>query len=342
MTNIGDLLQALPATKDEIQSKLGISERTFQKTRKLAREQGIHVDYDRSNRVYTNNTRSNETQEQLRGKTIDYLVSTGLSEKEAENALQKLQRPEHMRFNTKKIDIPDRRIKYGVISDTHMGHKRYRSDILEHAAKNFKREGVEFILHAGDILEGMSGRDAHIYELDKIGATAQMDYAASELSKLTAVAPVYAITAENSHDGWFKSKGNMGLEVGPELERRVDGFNFIGYDEVDVETDAGLRIRLRHPGGGTAYAISYKMQKYINAMSGGQKPDVVHQGHYHKLNYLFYRNIHAFDAGALQEQTIFMKKKESPSMLAYTIIDVGVDKEGGVDRIRPEFVTFFE
>jgi hypothetical protein len=153
--------------------------------------------------------------------------------------------------------------------------------------------------------------------------------------------PIYGITAKNSHDGWFSSKNNMGFEVGPELEEKIKNFNFLGYDEADLNLENGLKIRMTHPGGGTAYAISYKLQKYINSLSGGQKPNMLFQGHYHKADYLFYRNIHAYDSGTLESQTNFMKKKGTPAMLGYWVIDVRANKKG-VDSVRNEFIPFYE
>lgn len=339
MTNIGDIIRELPATKDEITNKLELSDHEFQKVRQQAKQEGINVFYDRSNKVYTTGV-DMVNEENLEVAVHQYLSQKGMSSQEAKQFIQAIDSGRPINQRTTRIPFEESRVKYGVISDTHMGHKMYRADILEHAVENFRKEGVEFVVHAGDIMEGMSGREGHIYELTHLGATAQLDFAEKELQKITDEFPLYAIIANNSHDGWFNNKGNTGLDVGREFDRRLDDFHFLGHDEQDIQLDNGLTIRLRHPGGGTAYAISYKMQKYLLSMDDDDKPDIVHQGHYHKLNYLFYRNIHAFDAGALQQQSIFMKKKDSPSMLAYTIMDVGVDKQGNVDRVKPEFVTF--
>lgn len=82
-------------------------------------------------------------------------------------------------------------------------------------------------------------------------------------------------------------------------------------------------------------------QKYLNSISGGQKPDIIAEGHYHKAMYMFYRNVHFFESGALQDQTIFMKKKQTPSMTGYWIIDAWANKHG-VDKIKSEFVPFFQ
>ena len=237
-----------------------------------------------------------------------------------------------------KIPFNSKRLKFGVISDLHIGHKNFREDVLDHAIKYFNYQKAEFVLIPGDILEGMSGREGHLYELSHLGATNQMNYAIDLLSKIEK--PVYAITATNSHDGWYSSKNNMGFEVGPKLQEAIKDFKFLGYDEADLLLDSGLKIRMTHPGDGTAYAISYKLQKYINSITGGDKPHILFQGHYHKAEYLFYRNIHGFDAGTLQNQTIFMKKKQTPAMVGYWMVDVRSGKNG-VDSVRSEFVPFY-
>jgi len=269
----------------------------------------------------------------------DYLEKKGLTKKELNKIIKVKSTPQPKLNQRVKLDTDSKTVYFGVISDTHMGHNKYRPDVLKHAKKKFDAEGIEFILHAGDICEGMSGRDGHIYELQYQGASNQLDYATEQLSQFEQ--PMYGITANDSHDGWFHSKANMGLDVGTELERRLPNFNFIGNDEADVITDAGMMIRLVHPGGGTAYAISYKAQKYANSLSGGQKPHLVFEGHYHKALYMFYRNMHMFEAGCLEDQTIFMKKQGTPAMVGYWIIKATGTKKG-VTEIEPKFIPFYE
>ena len=332
------ILSKLPNSKHGLE----LDDSKFKRVREELRDNGFDLRYDRSSKTWNVDKGESVSSSGLERVVSDVFTKEGISVDEASRLIKLVKKPNHSEnsYSKTKLDIPDKHIKYGVISDTHMGSKDYRPDILEHAVNKFNREGVDFVLHIGDILEGMSGRDGHIYELTHIGATAQMNYAVEQLSQIKQ--KVYGITATNSHDGWFSSKGNTGFEVGPELDGKIENFNFIGYDEVDIETDGGAKIRLLHPGGGTSYAISYKMQKYINSLSGGDKPQIIHQGHFHKLNYLFYRNIHAFDAGALQAQTSFMKKQGSPSMLGYTIVDLFLDKDSSVNSIKPEFVTFYD
>ena len=241
-----------------------------------------------------------------------------------------------------KIDFPDRHVKFGAFSDSHIGHSDYRPDILRKMIADGKRQGIEFWVNSGDTIEGMSGRDGHIYELTHLGASSQLDYFAKEFKLFRNT--VYSIEAQNSHGGWFKSKGNMGLNIGEELAMRSKHYEFIGYDEQDLVLDNGFKIRLQHPGSGTAYALSYKGQKYIDSISGGKKPHMILTGHYHKVIYMSYRNIHYVGAGTLCNQTPFMRKVGTPAHVGYWIIDVNMHnkKSKGVERVTTQFVPFYE
>lgn len=272
-------------------------------------------------------------------KILDYLKERGVSLKNIKRTIEQLENGNKPQYK-EILPFSKTHIKFGIISDLHIGHRDYRPDILSHAAKYFKQEKVDFIVNAGDTLEGMSGRDGHIYELSAIGATAQLELFEKEFKKLKDF-KVYSIEADSSHGGWFSSKGNMGLDIGKELSMRAPNYIFLGYDEQDLKLKNGLKLRLRHPGGGTAYALSYKMQKYIDSISGGQKPHIVIQGHFHKSMYMFYRNIHCIDAGTLEAQSPFMRKIGTPAHLGYWIVDAYINKKG-VERFKQEFIPFYE
>jgi hypothetical protein len=181
----------------------------------------------------------------------DFLKGKGITKNQLNYMIDNKQKTNPIKRKDIRLPFDYERNKFLVISDLHIGHKNFREDILDDAIKYSKHEGCEFVLIPGDILEGMSGREGQIYELEHIGATKQMDYAVEQLSKFDI--PIYGMTATNSHDGWYSCKGNMGLEVGPELERRVKNFKFLGYDEVDLEFGKGIKARMVHPGGGTCF-----------------------------------------------------------------------------------------
>ena len=229
-------------------------------------------------------------------------------------------------------------VKLGIMSDTHIGHSRTDEDFIVSAFKHFAKAQVEAVYHAGDLLEGMSGRDGQIYELSHIGFQAQMD-AAVELFKESPV-KIYGITG--NHDAWYMKKQNMGVNVGKALEERLPGkFEFLGESEADVELAKNIKMKLFHPNDGTAYAISYKPQKLVESLGGGEKPNIIIEGHYHKSLQMFTRNVHIFEAGTFMNQSEFMRLKKIPSHKGYWILDIYYGGRG-VERLVTEFVPRYD
>lgn len=260
-----------------------------------------------------------------------------LSPDEAKNVLRQLSRPERARKTFDHYN-GSKKSRFMVVSDTHIGSKFYRPDIMDAAAKMAKQHDVDAIYHAGDVIEGMSGRDGHIYELQDIGVSAQMDRAVSELEKLTATGkPLYFTTG--NHDEWAKTKANQGHLVGPDIEARLKGSKFLGEYTAQIALSPTVNLWLTHEGA-SSYALSYSGQKRINSLAGGSKPDIVFNGHIHKSLYMFYRNIHYFEAGTMQDQTPFMAMKGSPAMTGFWIAEVSHNKKG-VNGLTSKFFPFY-
>jgi hypothetical protein len=281
---------------------------------------------------------------ELEKEIIKVVKQKKLNPEEFKRALDGFLKPNYQKYEPERVNFPERHVRFLAFGDCHMGHKEYRPDVMEKMAKDAKRSHCDFAVNCGDTIEGMSGREGHIYELEKIGATEQINYFIEQFNKFEKGFKVYSIEASQSHGGWYGSRGNMGLDIGKTLEEKSENYKFIGYDEQDLILENGLKIRLKHPGGGTAYAISYHMQKYIESLSGGQKPNLLFQGHYHKSEYVFYRNIHGYDVGCLMNQSIFMKKKNTPAHIGYWIVDVKLNRSKSkiVERVTNTFVPFFE
>jgi hypothetical protein len=79
-----------------------------------------------------------------------------------------------------------------------------------------------------------------------------------------------------------------------------------------------------------------------DAISGGEKPNIMAIGHYHKAEYLFYRNIHMFQAGTFCAQTPFMRGKGIAAHMGGWIISVIVAEDGSILSIIPEFIPFYK
>ena len=224
-------------------------------------------------------------------------------------------------------------MRFGVITDTHIGSKYFREDWFDGAVDRFHEYGVDFVMHVGDITEGMSNRPGQIYELDHLGYTAQRDVAVEQMRKIERT--VYVI--DGNHDRWF-AKSN-GAYVVPDICDRVDDMHFIGHD-MGVLTIGGIDIMMWHGEDGSSYAHSYRLQKVIEALPGGSKPNILLAGHVHKMGYFFIRNIHAVSAGCLQEQTAWMRGKRLEAHTGFWIIECDVN-DGSIVRFSPNFFPYY-
>jgi hypothetical protein len=84
------------------------------------------------------------------------------------------------------------------------------------------------------------------------------------------------------------------------------------------------------------------MQKMIESMSGGEKPNILAVGHYHKAEYIFYRNVHTFQTGCTLAQTPWMKGKGIAAHIGGWIVEVHVDDEGTITRLKQEYIPFYK
>jgi predicted phosphodiesterase len=87
---------------------------------------------------------------------------------------------------------------------------------------------------------------------------------------------------------------------------------------------------------------SYKLQKFIDAMRGGEKPHILAQGHFHKTFYMFYRNIHAFSVPSVQGYTSFQRGLALGNDMGAWVVEAKIDKEGNVITLNPELIPVYE
>lgn len=230
--------------------------------------------------------------------------------------------------------------RFGVISDTHLGSLYTAPERVLEAFNTFKERGITDILHPGDVVEGMSNRAGHVYELrpEGLGYTRQLKYAIEVLSEWDG--EIYAVSG--NHDRWFIKSG--GADILEAISQRLENFHMLGHDVGDlyIDTEYGqLHIGLWHGEDGASYATSYRIQKVVESLPGGQKPHVLLTGHVHKTGYFMERNIHALLSGCLQSQTPWMRGKRLPAHTGYWTVTVGFNDDG-VYAFSPMWYPFYE
>lgn len=233
------------------------------------------------------------------------------------------------------VSFEGKRIRFGAITDTHIGSVFFNRSRLEQAFDEFHKEDVDFITHSGDVTEGMSNRAGHVYELTHIGYDAQKAEAKDIFGQWTDT-PIYAV--DGNHDRWYlKSNGAI---IVKDIDNALPNFHFLGHDEGDISLNGRASLRLWHGEDGNSYSLSYRLQKIIESLSGGEKPNILVAGHTHKSTYIFERNIHCISAGCIESQTRWMRSKRIAAHVGFWIVDAWVGKRG-ISKIRQTWYPYY-
>lgn len=230
----------------------------------------------------------------------------------------------------------DKFIRFGLLGDTQINSKYTQITHLHEAYRVYAEEGIDTVYHSGDIDEGEQMRQGHQYECYTQGADDHLDEIVRVYPIVQGIETSF-ITGNHDHSLIVRA----GYDIGRAIASKRPDMKYLGQSQAYIELTPNCTLELRHPGDGTAYAMSYKIQKMIEAMSGGEKPNLLAVGHYHKAEYLFYRNVHAIQTATLQAQTPWMRGKGIAAALGYWMIEMTVDGEGHIQRFTPTYFPFY-
>ena len=227
-------------------------------------------------------------------------------------------------------------VRFAVLGDTQFGSKYTQITHLHNFYDRLVMEGIDTVYHTGDIVEGLKMRVGHEYELYVISADAMRDDVIKNYPYREGII-THFITG--NHDASIYKQ--VGYDIGAAIADKRPDMHYLGKDCAVIHITPKCTLELRHPWDGTAYALSYKPQKMIEAMESDSKPNILAIGHYHKAEYIFYRNVHAIQTGCFQGQTPFMRGKGISAHLGGWIVTIKVLDDGTIIDFKPEFVPYY-
>lgn len=231
----------------------------------------------------------------------------------------------------------DKILRFALCGDNQENSKYTQITHLHSFYDLLVKEGIEIAYHTGDIDEGEDMRQGHKYECYDQGADNHVENIVRNYPQRGGIRTEF-ITG--NHDWSILKK--VGYDIGVAIAAKRPDMKYLGQGNAIISLTPNCTLDLRHPGDGTAYAISYKSQKMIEAIQGGYKPNIMAIGHYHKAEYIFYRNIHCFQTGCFQAQTPWMLGKSIAAMVGGWIVEVHVDGEGTITRCKGEFIPYYK
>lgn len=224
-------------------------------------------------------------------------------------------------------------IRLLMISDTHLASKYDRIDILNYLYEKAKDKKTNYILHSGDLTEGLSDRPEQIYSLKEASYIGQRDYAIEKYPKSDI--PTYLISG--NHDLWWFKK--CGADICKDIANQREDIIYLGSDCEDLHIGK-LKIRLFHGKGGSSYAKSYKLQKYLDSIPIEERPHILQTGHIHQAFYMKQGKTHCFQTSCLQDLTPYERSCGFNNDKSCWWVDIYMDNKGNPIKIKQELETF--
>ena len=248
----------------------------------------------------------------------------------------------------KLISSADGVHRFGLVADSHYGSKYAREELVEQLYDWFEAEGITNVFHCGNWIDGERRFNKFDLLPEAHGMDAQLDLMVERYPVRESITTYYV--AGDDHEGWYAQ--DFGVEIGEALQRKArevgrKDLRYLGYKEAFVllehrKTKKHTRLLVDHPGGGSAYALSYAAQKRVEAAQGGEKPGIWCFGHWHKHGYFVVRNVHCILVPCTKDLDPFGRKKGLEYTLGGVIVEVKQDRGGAVEQLNPQFKLFFD
>lgn len=238
--------------------------------------------------------------------------------------------------------------RLGVISDTHIGSKYCREDVISDLYDWYSSEGIERVYHCGNWIDGQSHFNKYDLLPEAHGMQAQLDLMSARYPAKQGMKTYYV--AGDDHEGWYAQR--EGVDIGRALEdtaRRAGRRDlvYLGYKEAFITLENSKsgkhsRMLVDHPGGGSAYADSYAAQKRVEAAQPGEKPGVWLFGHWHKIGYFRPRGVHVLLAGCTKDLDPWGRKKGLRYDVGGSIIEMRQDEAGAIVEFTPRIRVYYD
>ena len=233
--------------------------------------------------------------------------------------------PKAVKLN--KPDLDDKDIvtnEFLFISDTHLCNVHQQLHLVYQLYAEAQERGITKVLHFGDLTDGFYPNrkpypsQQFLYDFNDQGYYVLDNYPHFD--------DIETLMILGNHDVRHFANGGASLDKWIGLARK--DIKILGQDTADLVID-NVKIKMDHPGDGSSKGLSYALQKRIDKMESGDKPNIYGCGHYHKPLFMSYRNIYAFLLPALCAETSFEHVKALDNYVGGYFVTVYSDRKTG-------------
>lgn len=219
-------------------------------------------------------------------------------------------------------------IRFGVVSDTHIGNKQAAIKELHKFYDVLADEGVHTVFHVGDLTDGYyTQRPTSVLEQDAVGYTNQLKLFTSRYPQREGIT-TYCITG--NHD--YTHMRNGMANIGEAIEGMRDDIVYLGHNFGRLLLRKGLSVSLVHPTDGASAALSSKIRDQIDR-NANRRSNIILVGHYHKTAHEHYNGVWGYMVPSFEHKTPFMDDNNLTTDVAGMIFTVYTDNKGKIVSI---------
>jgi len=177
-------------------------------------------------------------------------------------------------------------IKCLFISDFHGGCKQFaKRELEETLRRGWEEFGLRHCYIAGDLCDGINVYNGHLNNLKYWKEEDQVAEVCGVLAKYNY--DYYAIGGNHDYS-WEKRGGPNPVAL---IAKEIPDFHYLHSFAVDIVIE-GVLLRIVHGTGGTAYAKSYPLQKYLGNVFESGEHRVIIDDHNYEMKILLFGHTH--------------------------------------------------
>jgi hypothetical protein len=234
-------------------------------------------------------------------------------------------------------------LRFAVASDLHFASKLHRRECLEDFLQlAYYDHGIRTVLVPGDIFAGQNMYRGQLNEVVCWAMEGQLAEAVDGLPRFKGL--TYHAIGGNHDESFMKATGG---DVIAALGKARDDVKTYGFYSALLDLAApgakrAVKVEMHHPDKAGAYALSYHLQKEIEQIPPGMKPQLLFMGHTHtSVMVPDYRSVAAFYCGTFEDQTLFLKRKHLAPAIGGWFVDCGVAADGSLRTLKVTWVKYY-
>ncbi|MDO8558833.1 MAG: ArsR family transcriptional regulator, partial [bacterium] len=284
-------------------------------------------------------------------KLIDGLRKEGyfivLNEAEKRFKLERSFKEKFMPGNSDKMYV--KRQKTLDFSDSHIGHKKSRREIITEVYRIAEQEKVDEVHFCGDIVEGpgIKHKQGIKGELECGGADSQRELALSVWPK----SKIHTkIISGSSHDFEYQElSGHNFAKTFSEIAtlKKMGNIEYIGEETIWCRGLAeinGIANLLYHPSGGIPFGLTYRgqlnVERLIPIVDEDFPAQVLKVGHLHIAVFMKHKGMVCLFVPCLQDQTQYLAAKGYFPWVGFWATEVFADDRDNITRVVLKYFPF--